>query len=169
MIKTDNTLLNTILNIGTKIFTNKSKYLHICNKRDCNNISLSINNSNIKNESNLILDIIFNHKCKWNVHITHLCPWLQNRLNVIKCLCYIKLESDSSTLLHTLTINIVNLIIIFLENYYGFSIFGKTSKRNWTKMASIYHTVDWLAIRVFRTTPISNILAEANLSSLENR
>lgn len=78
--KTKNLLLNVIEDIsvwsthsGAKLSVDKCKTLHICRKTSCSKFTLSFNNINIENVTNLsILGILFNNKYNWKYHCLEL-------------------------------------------------------------------------------------------------
>ena len=67
---------------GGKISLQKTKILHVCNKKICSMPNIYINNNEIQYVENLkILGIIFNKKYKWSSHVESLKTSLNHRLN----------------------------------------------------------------------------------------
>ena len=146
---------------GCKISQDKTKILHICNKKSCFPPDVFINNCKIQYVQNLnILGVVFSKNLKWSSHIDYLKKSLTHRLSLVKCIA----SHNSNSHINTI-INIIKSIIVSKIDY-GLPLYGHTSKANLQKIESIYHSAVRLALGAFKCTPIINILTEAGLSSI---
>lgn len=160
-----NHLFQDILNwceySGAKLSPTKCKYIHICRKQNCNCNILTSDILLSHSDELKILGIIVNKKYKWNSHIDYLTSSLTKQLNVIKCLSSPKLNCNTYSLVTT----IKSLIISKIS--YGLFLFGYSPKSHLNKLKVIIHAAIRSALGALRSTPINNLLLEADILPIE--
>ena len=128
---------------GAKISYSKCNLFHICNKKNCSNLTLSYNNVIIAKVSTLrFLGVFFDSKYTFKDHCSILRKSLAQILNIIKYL------SSKHCLVHQSTLLQVTRALILSELDYGFPIYRK---------CAISH------IKLLPSSPTRNVLAEAGL------
>lgn len=146
---------------GANLSLSKCKHLHICRKRNCSP-TLHSNNTPIESNSKLkILGIVFNNRYRWNSHIDYINVNLSKRLNVIKCLSSRKFGCNTASLIH-----ILKAIIVSKINY-GIYLYGFSPKSMLNKIKTIFNSAIRFSLGAFRTTPIRNMIFEADVMSIE--
>lgn len=160
-----NPLINDIIDwgkySGAMLALSKCKHLHLCRKQNCST-KVTCNNLNITTVNEMkILGIIFNKRYKWNSHIEYLSLSLKNRLSIVKCLSSKKFSCNTATL-----IQVVKAIICSKINY-GIYMFGFAPKSTLNKLQTVINTATRIALNAYRTSPIYNMLYEANIMPLE--
>jgi len=155
-----NALFTDILNwcsySGAKLSISTCKHLHICRKPNCN---FKINSTAYPLSSS-------DHKTKryrWKKHIDSLTDQISKRLNIIKLLASRKYNCDIRTLI-SLTNALIMTKIDFCLPFYG-----NCPASYFKKLKANYHSALRLAFGAFLTTPINNLLFDAQLMPIELR
>lgn len=157
--------LNNWCNLtGAKISIPKTKCLHICKKKLCNNNNIVIQGNQIEFVDTLkILGVLFNRSFSWSSHIDNLKKALQPRLNLIKCLAAKRSNSHPNIILNAVR----SLILSKID--YGIAVYGKAPKSTFNKINPTYNSSIRIALGAFKTTPILNLMAESGLPTLIQR
>lgn len=150
---------------GAKISLEKTKKLHICRKHNCDsdNYTIQTDGIAIENVKKLkALGVIFSHNYNWKYHLTQLKNSLLSRVNIIRYL-------SNKSFVHVNTLTYLTKTLVLAKIDYGLYLYGNSCKTNLKIITSTYHQAARACVYAFRTTPISNILAEAGLPSIEDR
>lgn len=102
-----------------------------------------------------------NNKYNWSTHIKSLLPSLYSKLNIIKCLACHKFKCNTLTLL-----NIAKAAVI-VKIEYGLFLYGQSPRSTLNKLKTPHNAAIRTALGAFRSTPIHNLLHEANIPSIE--
>lgn len=146
---------------GAIISFDKTKHLHICRKRNCNEIDIEYNNNKIENVNCCkILGIYIDCKYSFKEHCAYLKKDLHSRLNIIKYLSSSKSQMHSNSLLK------VAQSVILSKIDYGLIFYYKSAKSVRTPIETVLHSAVRTSLRAYRTTPIQNLLAEGGFESL---
>ncbi|XP_075163337.1 uncharacterized protein LOC142235971 [Haematobia irritans] len=149
---------------GANISFDKTKHLHICNKRNCRPINITYNNNYIENcDTCKILGVHFDHKYNFKNHCISLKKSLQPRLNIIKYL------SSPRSYVHTNNLLKIAQAIILSKIDYGLILYNVAPKTAMSAIESTMHNAIRSSLRAFRTTPVQNLLAESGFESLPER
>lgn len=148
---------------GASLSPTKCKYIHFCRKRNCAPI-VYLNDYTLEETNNLkILGLYFNNKYYWHTHIKNLTNTLSKNLNIIKCLSSQKFNCNVITL-----ISITKSIILSKINY-CLPFFGQAPKYLISKIKTTTNAAIRSSLGAFRSTPINNMLFEANVPTIENQ
>ena len=157
-------LYNWANKFGYNFNKSKAKQLHFCKFYKCTNKNYQLNKSEITIEKVIkILGLNFDKKLNWKFHLEYLKNKAIKHLNLIKILSKSKFGTDREKLIFILK-------TLFFGTYdYGSQIYCSASKTNLAIINSPYHSAIRCAIGAFRSSPISNMLVEANCTDLEWR
>uniref|UniRef100_W8C2B6 RNA-directed DNA polymerase from mobile element jockey n=1 Tax=Ceratitis capitata TaxID=7213 RepID=W8C2B6_CERCA len=148
---------------GAILSTEKCKHIHICRKHKCST-KIHTNNITIPTVNTIkMLGITFSNNYRWNSHITELATSLSKRLDIIKCLSSTKFNCNTHTLL------MITKALVISKIDYGLFLYGDSPKSTLNKLKSKLNSAIRTALGAFRTTPIHNLLLEANIHTIENK
>lgn len=146
---------------GAVLSLSKCQHLHICRKHNCN-CKISCNNIQIPSVSSVkILGLTINKNYTWLSHINMLRSSLSKSLNIIKCLASKRFNCNTHTL-----ITITKAILISKIDYALF-IYGYSPTSILNKIKTPFNAAIRMSLGAFRSTPINNMLFEANIPSIE--
>jgi len=140
---------------GEKLSVQKCKHLHICRKTK----SYSLNQAS----SLKILGVTISSKYRWKEHIDTLTVELSKRLNIIKWLGNRRYKCDTRSLINTIN------ALVMSKTDYCVPFYGNCPLSCLRKLKTIYHAALKLAFGAPRTTPINNLLIEAEITPIEIR
>jgi len=148
---------------GAKLSVQKFKHLHICRKHRCNFTITSQAYSFNQANSLKILVLTISRRYRWKDHIYTLAVELSKRINIIKWLGNRRYNCDTRSLINTINALVISKIDYCLPFY------GNCPISCLRKLKTIYHAALRLAIGAPRTTPINNLLIEADITPIEIR
>ncbi|KAL9873520.1 uncharacterized protein ACN427_013880 [Glossina fuscipes fuscipes] len=139
--------------------------MHICRKQMCDagNLLMHINGLPVLNVQTLhVLGLTFSNNYRWKAHCLRLKNSLLTRVNFIQ---YVAWRSHA----HISTIAYLTKMLVLSKIDYALIIYGNSCKSNINILKPVYHQAVRASCYAFRTTPISNIIIETGLPTLENR
>ena len=149
---------------GFKFSPSKTMAVHFCNRRECQDPELEINNNPIQvKDQARFLGVIFDRKLNFLPHINDLKVRCQKALRVMKVLASREWGADSTTLLH-----IYRTLVRSKLDYASF-VYGSARKTYVKKLDPIHHGGVRLALGAFSTSPTVSLLAEADEPPLKWR
>jgi len=141
----------------------RSETLSICRKHRCNFTITSQAYSFNQANSLKILVLTISRRYRWKDHIYTLAVELSKRINIIKWLGNRRYNCDTRSLINTINALVISKIDYCLPFY------GNCPISCLRKLKTIYHAALRLAIGAPRTTPINNLLIEADITPIEIR
>ena len=133
----------------------KTKKFHACRKLCCEETIENVNTL-------LILEFLVSNKYNWKDHIFKLKSSILTRPNIIQYL-------SSKSFVHINTLTYLTKTLILRKIDYCLFIYGNSCKSNINIIKPAYHRAARACVYAFRTTPIENILREANFATITDR
>lgn len=148
---------------GFKFSTTKSTYTVFSrSNRECGPTTLLLDGRPLTRTSTTkILGMTFDHKHTWRDHIENFATECKKRLNIIKVLSATEWGADQQSLIR------VYRGLIRAKIDYGSILYGSASSNLLKKLNSVQNAALRISLGVFRTTPVTSILAEAQEKPLE--
>jgi len=147
---------------GSSLSLTKCKHLHICRKHSCNS-TISTNFPIPRVEHMSLLGLTIDSKYRWKKHIDTLASSLTKKLNIVKCLSNPKFNCSTHTLI------LVTKALIVAKIDYGLMFYGNCPRTHLKPIQSLLNSAIRTALGAFRSTPINNLLIEANINTVLER
>lgn len=149
---------------GAKLSIEKCAILHICKKHNCPSFEVEYNSKKIKRVNNLrILGVVFDKNYTFKEHCQQLRKNLNSRLNIVKYL------TSKNFRIHISTMTNITRAIFLSKIDYALPIYGWCAASHIKLLQGPYHAAVRRSIGAFPTSPITNLLAEAGMPSIEER
>lgn len=151
------------LEVGLEFSIEKTKSLHICNKRNCNQISNKLYNNPIPKVDNLkILGLTFQRNFKFDKHIALLQVRLRKDLQIIKVLSSRKYGLNQ----HLLRRIIISLSVSKIQ--YCIEIFGHSAVTHIKKLDVILDKMKRLMLGSFISTPLISLAIQSGIPNVSS-
>lgn len=149
------------LEVGLEFSSEKTKSIHVCNKRNCNQISNKIYGNAIpKVDSLKILGLTIQRKYKFNIHVSILQDKLRKDLQIIKIL-----SSHKYGLNQEILKNIINSLSVSKIRY-CIEIYAHTTSTNIKKIDVLLDKMKRLMLCSFVSTPLVTLAVQSGIPNV---
>lgn len=162
--ETINKLENWAKRNGFEFATDKSKAMHICRRRACQNQQITLGGTPLEFvTSHKFLGMVLDTRFDWKEHSKYLKKKCTRQTNVIKSLANTTWGANRESLIKVCK----SLICCRLD--YGCQAYGNANKTVLNKLEPLMNQSLRLAIGAHRTSPVESIIAEAGTCTLSLR